>query len=148
MTETYSSSFEKRIEIKDVFSPLELSKFETAIKLSRLSFYNPYPARQINSIYFDDYSFRSLEESIEGNSLRTKRRIRWYGAGKNKVNGTLEMKKKQGIFSWKQLQKNKFLINPAAKSWNAMLEQKGDSKTVDTHLLNHKPRTIISYFRQ
>jgi hypothetical protein len=148
VTTTHPFSTEKRIEIKDVFSPLELSKFESAIKLSRLSFYNPYPARQINSIYFDDYSLRSLEESIEGNSLRTKRRIRWYGAEKNKVNGTLEIKKKQGIFSWKQLQKNKFLINPAAKSWNEMIEQKEDSKTVDTLLLNHKPKSIISYSRQ
>jgi len=32
---TYSSTTEKRIEIKDVFSPFELSKFETAIILSR-----------------------------------------------------------------------------------------------------------------
>ena len=145
MTETHSSSIEKWIEIKDVFSPFELSKFESAIKLSRLSFYNPYPDRQINSIYFDDYSLRSLEESIEGNSLRTKRRIRWYGAEKNKVNGTLEIKKKQGIFSWKYLQKNKFLIYPEAKSWDEMIEQKGDSKTVDTLLLNYKPRSICHF---
>ena len=148
MTTTHPFSTETRIEIKDVFSPLELSKFESAIKLSRFSFYNPYPARQINSIYFDDYSFRSLEESIEGSSLRTKRRIRWYGTEKNKVNGTLEIKKKQGIFSWKHLHKNKFFINPAAKSWNEMIEQKGDSKTVDTLLLNQKPRSIVSYSRQ
>ena len=148
MTETNSSSTEKRIEIKDVFTPLELSKFESAIKLSSFSFYNPYPARQINSIYFDDYSFRSLEESIEGNSLRTKRRIRWYGTEKNKVNGTFEIKKKQGIFSWKHLHKNKFFINPAAKTWNEMIEQKRDSKTFDTFLLNQKPRSIVSYSRQ
>ena len=148
MTTNHPSSTKKRIEIKDVFSPLELSKFESAIKLSSFSFYSPYPARQINSIYFDDYSYSSLVDSIEGNSLRTKRRIRWYGTEKNKVNGTLEIKKKQGIFSWKQLQKNRFLINPASKSWNKMIEQNGDSKTVDTLLLNHKPRSIISYSRQ
>ena len=148
MTETHSSSIEKRIEIKDVFSPFELSKFESAIKLSRLSFYNPYPARQINSIYFDDYSYSSLVDSIEGNSLRTKRRIRWYGAKKNKIKGTLEIKKKEGIFSWKHLQKNKIFINPEAKSWNEMIEQKGDSKTVDTLLLNHAPKSIVSYSRQ
>ena len=148
MTTTHSSSTEKRIEIKDVFSPLELSKFESAIKLSSFSFYSPYPARQINSIYFDDYSHSSLVDSIEGNSLRTKRRIRWYGAEKNIVNGTLEIKKKQGIFCWKHLHKNKFFINPAAKSWNEMIEQKGDSKTVDTLMLNYNPRSIISYSRQ
>jgi SPX domain protein involved in polyphosphate accumulation len=148
VTETNHSTTEKRIEIKDVFSPLELSKFESAIKLSSFSFYSPYPARQINSIYFDDYSYRSLEDSVEGNSLRTKRRIRWYGAEKNKVNGTLEIKKKQGIFSWKHLYKNNYSINPAAKSWNEMIEPKRDSKSVHALLLNHKPRSIVCYSRQ
>ena len=148
MAATHLTSTEKRIEIKDIFSPLELSKFESAIKLSSLSFYNPYPTRQINSIYIDDFSFSSLADSIEGNSFRTKRRIRWYGAEKNKINGTLEIKKKQGIFSWKHLYKNKYLINPEAKSWNEMIVQKGDSKLVDTLLLNHKPRSIVSYSRQ
>lgn len=148
MTETHSSFTEKRIELKDVFSPLELSKFESAIKLSSFSFYRPYPTRQINSIYFDDYSNSSLVDSIEGNSLRTKIRIRWYGVEKNKVNGTLEIKKKQGIFSWKNLRKNKFLINPKAKSWDEMIEQKGDNKATDALFLNHKPRSIVSYSRQ
>lgn len=148
MKPTYSSTTEKRIEIKDVFSPFELSKFESAIKLSRLSFYCPYPSRQINSIYFDDYSYRSLEDSIEGNSLRTKRRIRWYGTEKNKVSATLEIKKKQGIYSWKQLYKNKYTINPNAKSWGGMIESKDEKHVPNTVLLNQIPRSIISYNRQ
>jgi SPX domain protein involved in polyphosphate accumulation len=145
---TYSSTTEKRIEIKDVFSPLDFSKFESAIKLSRFSFYCPYPSRQINSIYFDDYFHRSLEDSIEGNSLRTKRRIRWYGAEKNKVDGTLEIKKKQGIYSWKQLYKNKYTVNPNAKSWDGMIESKDEKHGPNTDLLNQLPRSIISYNRQ
>ena len=148
MKPTYSSTTEKRIEIKDVFSALDLSKIERAIKLSRFSFYCPHPSRQINSIYFDDYSYRSLEDSIEGNSLRTKKRIRWYGAEKNKVNGTLEIKKKQGIYSWKQLYKNKYTINPNAKSWGGMIESKDEKHVPNTVLLNQIPRSIISYNRQ
>jgi len=148
VTETHSSSIEKRIEIKDVFSPFELSKFESAIRLSRLSFYNPYPDRQINSIYFDDYSLRSLEESIEGNSLRTKRRIRWYGMQKKKVDATLEVKRKQGIYSWKQLYKNKYTINPNAKSWGGMIESKDEKHGPNIVLLNQLPKSIISYDRQ
>ena len=148
MKTTYSSTTEKRIEIKDVFSPFELSKFESAIKLSRLSFYCPYPSRRINSIYFDDYSYRSLEDSIEGNTLRTKRRIRWYGTKKNKVNATLEIKKKQGIYSWKELYKNKYFINPNAKSWGGMIETKDERHGPNTVLLNQLPRSIISYNRQ
>ena len=148
MKPTYSTTTEKRIEIKDAFSPYELSKFESAIKLSRLSFYCPYPSRQINSIYFDDYSYRSLEDSIEGNSLRTKRRIRWYGMQKKKVDATLEVKKKQGIYSWKQLYKNKYKVNPNAKSWGGMIESKDEKYGPNTDLLNQLPRSIISYNRQ
>ena len=145
---TYKSTTEKRIEIKDVFSPFELSKFESAIKLSRLSFYCPYPSRKINSIYFDDYSYRSLEDSIEGSSLRTKRRIRWYGMQKKKVDATLEVKKKQGIYSWKELYKNKYTVNPNAKSWGGMIESKDEKHGRNIVLLNQLPKSIISYDRQ
>ena len=148
MKPTYSSTTEKRIEIKDVFSPLDFSKFESAIKLSRFSFYCPYPSRQINSIYFDDYSYRSLEDSIEGNSLRTKRRIRWYGTEKKKVDATLEVKKKQGIYSWKQLHKKKYTVNPNAKSWGGMIESIDEKHGPSTVLFNQLPRSIISYNRQ
>ena len=148
MKPTYSSTTEKRIEIKDVFSALDLSKIERAIKLSRFSFYCPYPSRQINSIYFDDYSYRSLEDSIEGNSLRTKRRIRWYGIQKKKVDATLEVKKKQGKYSWKQLYKNKYTVNPNAKSWGGMIESKDEKYGPDNDLLNQLPTSIISYNRQ
>ena len=148
MKPAYSTTTEKRVEIKDAFSPYELSKFESAIKLSRLSFYCPYPSRQINSIYFDDYFHRSLEDSIEGNSLRTKRRIRWYGMQKKKVDATLEVKKKQGIYSWKQLYKNKYTVNPNAKSWGGMIESKDEKYGPNTDLLNQLPRSIISYNRQ
>ena len=103
MKPNYSTTTEKRIELKDVFSTSEFSKFEKAIKLSKFSYYCPFPTRQINSIYFDDYSYSSLEDSIEGNSLRTKKRIRWYGMQKKKIDATLEIKKKQGIYSWKEL---------------------------------------------
>lgn len=148
MKPTYSSTTKKRIELKDVFSTCELAKFEKAIKLSKFSYYSPFPTRQINSIYFDDYSYSSLEDSIEGNSLRTKKRIRWYGLQKDKVDATLEVKKKQGIYSWKQLYKNKYTVNPNAKSWGEMIENKGEQDRYSTVLLNQIPRSIICYNRQ
>jgi hypothetical protein len=144
----YSTTTEKRIELKDVFSTCEFAKFEKAIKLSKFSYYSPFPTRQINSIYFDDYSYSSLEDSIEGNSLRTKKRIRWYGIQKKKVDATLEIKKKQGIYSWKQLYKNKYTVNPNAKSWSEMVENKDQEDSYNTELLNQIPRSILSYNRQ
>ena len=148
MKSNYSTTTEKRIELKDVFSTCEFAKFEKAIKLSKFSYYNPFPTRQINSIYFDDYSYSSLEDSIEGNSLRTKKRIRWYGMQKRQVDATLEVKKKQGIYSWKQLYKNKYKVNPNAKSWGGMIESKDEKYGPNTDLLNQLPRSIISYNRQ
>ena len=148
MKPTYSSTTEKRIELKDVFSTCELAKFEKAIKLSKFSYYSPFPTRQINSIYFDDYSYSSLEDSIEGNSLRTKKRIRWYGIPKKKIDATLEIKKKQGIYSWKELYKNKYTVNPNAKSWGEMVENKDKKDSYNTALLNQIPKSILSYNRQ
>ena len=139
---------EKRVEVKDVFSLFEISKVQKAIHLSKFAFQKSFPDRQINSIYFDDYSYRSLEDSIEGNSLRTKRRIRWYGMQKKEVDATLEVKKKQGIYSWKQLYKNKYTVNPNAKSWGEMVENKDEEDRYNTALLNELPRSIISYNRQ
>ena len=70
-----NSSFtttEKRIEVKEVFSLFDIPKVQKAIQLSKFAFRKPFPDRQINSIYFDDFSFSSFEDSIEGNCLRTK----------------------------------------------------------------------------
>ena len=148
MKPNYSTTTEKRIELKDVFSTCEYTKFEKAIKLSKFSYYCPFPTRQINSIYFDDYSYSSLEDSIEGNSLRAKKRIRWYGMQQKKIDATLEIKKKQGIYSWKQLYKNKYTVNPNAKSWGEMVQNKDKEDSYNTALLNQIPKSILSYNRQ
>ena len=84
---------DRRIELKDVFTRDDLPLIEKSIKLSRFSFYKPYLNRKVNSLYFDDLRYSALEESIEGNSLRTKKRLRWYGDSKNKNNAVLEFKK-------------------------------------------------------
>ena len=63
---------DRRIELKDVFTTDDLPLIEKSIKLSRFSFYKPYPNRKVNSVYFDDLLFSSLEESIEGNSIKRK----------------------------------------------------------------------------
>lgn len=147
---TPNSSFtttEKRIEVKDVISSFELTEIERAINLSNFSFYCPYPARQINSIYFDNYFYSSYEDSIEGSSLRTKKRIRWYGTEMEPINATLEIKKKHGIFSWKQLLKNKYVINPTANTWCKFIRDK-DTTIVVSPLFKLCPISIISYYRQ
>jgi len=67
---------------------------------------------------------------------------------KKKVDATLEVKKKQGKYSWKQLYKNKYTVNPNAKSWGGMIESKDEKYGPDNDLLNQLPTSIISYNRQ
>lgn len=137
---------EKRIEIKEVFSLFDIPKVQKAIHLSKFAFRKPFPDRQINSIYFDDFSFSSFEDSIEGNCLRTKTRLRWYGNEHDEVSAVLELKKKQGMYSWKHLHQNKYRINTNARNWPTFINflQKEESDLILTHL---KPQSIVSYFR-
>ena len=74
---------EKRIELKEVFPFRYYTKILKSIRSSSLAFRKIYPTRRINSIYYDNSSYSAMEESIEGNSLRSKKRIRWYGFEKN-----------------------------------------------------------------
>ena len=96
------SKSKDRIEIKEIFTHTDLYKFEKALKRSRFSFRRAYPNRKINSLYFDNYLYKSLTDSLEGNSTRIKKRIRWYGQSRKKSVGTLESKRKQGYLSWKE----------------------------------------------
>ena len=147
MTPPFFQKTERRIEVKDVFSTLDLGKIERAIRLSKFAFYQPYPKRKVNSIYFDDFSFSSLEESINGNSTRTKKRIRWYGNKKQEVNAVLELKKKRGIYSWKHLSKNVFRVDPSSRKWSGFLIS--DDIAKDRILIgdNYIPQSIVSYKR-
>ena len=144
-----NSSFtttEKRIEVKEVFSLFDIPKVQKAIQLSKFAFRKPFPDRQINSIYFDDFSFSSFEDSIEGNCLRTKTRLRWYGSKNDEVSAILELKKKQGMYSWKHLYQNNYRINPIARNWSNFVKfLKKEEKDL---ILNHlKPKSIVSYQR-
>ena len=84
----------RRIELKDVISPLNLPKVKRIMLNSNLSFEHSYDKRQINSIYFDNNSFGSVTESLEGTSIRKKTRIRWYGNQLKETPATLEIKRR------------------------------------------------------
>ena len=137
---------EKRIEIKEVFSLFDILKVLKAIQLSKFAFRKSFPDRQINSIYFDDSSFSSFEDSIEGNCLRTKTRLRWYGNENDEVSAVLELKKKQGMYSWKHLYQNKYHINPNARNWSTFI--KFSKEEANDLILTHlKPKSLVSYQR-
>lgn len=145
-----NSSFTKssyRIEVKEVFSCSDLYKIEKAIRSSRFAFYSTYPNRRINSLYFDNHQYEYLTDSIEGNSLRTKKRIRWYGQSKDKCTGTLEIKRKQGYLSWKESYKESHILNTCSTEWKDFILQKKNQSLPHHELLNLKPKSIVCYDR-
>ena len=135
----------KRIEIKEVATEFNLTRILKAISLSTLSFRKSYPKRRINSLYFDDSFFSSVEESYEGNSIRSKKRIRWYGQNKEPVYATLEIKEKQGHLSWKKLYKNMCKIYPSSKIWKGFVTY--TNKTNVNLLSDLEPKSIVTYDR-
>ena len=141
------STTEKRIELKDVFKTRDRLLLDRAIAFSRFSFTKSYPDRVVNSIYFDTFDCKSLEESLEGGSVRKKSRIRWYGTQKDESNATLEIKLKQGYLSWKKLCKDAFTISPTARKWNQFLHSNLDNSISNYYLHNLIPQSIITYQR-
>jgi len=146
LTQNYIKT-DKRIEIKEVFKISQINMVYNAILLSKFLFYNPYPGRRINSIYFEDSSYSSLTDSIEGNSKRTKKRIRWYGKQKSVTNATLEIKKKNGHISWKLLYKDNYFVDPKANDWSNFIKTESYSEKLDFHIHNLEPKSIIRYDR-
>ena len=110
--------------------------------------YKPYPNRKVNSLYFDDLRFSALEESIEGNSLRTKKRLRWYGEPVNKNNAVLEFKKKLGAYSWKELYRNCYCINPIAQQWSDFIKPLMNDATLPLKKFSDIPVSIVTYDRE
>ena len=69
-------------------------------------FLNSYPDREVNSIYFDNYSFNGIKDNLSGLSKRKKIRLRWYSKDTEFNNPILEVKKRSGRVG----SKDKFII--------------------------------------
>ena len=65
------------------------------------NFTKKFSLRKINNVYFDDYNFTSLDENIDGLSVRKKHRIRWYGDTFNSSDKTIEIKIKNEFLNTK-----------------------------------------------
>ena len=103
-----------RVELKGVL-PTELL---SAIIASTAWVYPAHPSRQVNSIYFDDSSYTSLRENLDGLHIRTKYRVRWYGVpdlGTTPTSQSFEVKKKIG----RACKKERYPFNPTKLQWRS-----------------------------
>jgi len=98
-----------RNERKFTFNASDLSMIHFYVKNSLGFFREVYHPRYINSIYFDDSLFSSLQESFDGTRNRIKYRVRWYGDLLGEIQKPiLELKIKCGEAG----RKEKYIISP------------------------------------
>jgi len=99
-----------RFERKFVFTDFEYYHLHKLIMLNRAGFFEKYPMRQVNNIYFDTPNFDSYSASVRGYSQRRKFRIRWYGNMFGKINDArLEIKAKERFVNYKSSYKLGYL---------------------------------------
>ena len=72
---------------------------------SNLYFNFHYPARKVNSIYFDTYSYSSIRQNLDGISNKKKKNMRWYGEWEKLIKPYLEIKSKKGSETKKEFLK-------------------------------------------
>jgi hypothetical protein len=85
-----------RIERKYFFENLHQAQ-QVITRCHRHGFRQAYPARQVNSLYFDTPQRQMYHDSINGLSPRHKIRLRWYGPSQQKSPRLqLEIKHKYG----------------------------------------------------
>ena len=102
-----------RFERKFLIEDLSYEEIEKLVKLNSACFKEIHQSRRINNIYFDTYNYLNYEDNVEGNTHRSKLRIRWYGNlfGECK-NPVVEIKNKNGLLGWKDRYViNNFILN-------------------------------------
>ena len=109
-----------RFERKWVFANNYLDVLSKLLK-SKFMFRILYPDRHINSIYFDDFSYSSVKENLDGENKKIKIRLRWYGNDNFILtNPKLEFKIKQNFMNYKVIKDLPMLNNLNIKNFNDM----------------------------
>lgn len=94
-----------RFERKFLITRLDVDQVENLVRLNTLGFYQAFPDRHVNNIYFDTPDLSAFSENVEGNSERIKARIRWYGEQFGKItNPVLEFKIRRNLVGTKDFQ--------------------------------------------
>jgi|TARA_B100001964_G_C13964271_1_gene479063 SPX domain protein involved in polyphosphate accumulation len=101
----------RRLERKWTYNNVDNLMLHNALLRSKFFFSVHHPKRKINSLYFDDLNYSSINENLDGISQKKKYRIRWYGS-KNKFNNPIfEIKIRKNFEVYKRLFNLKKLNN-------------------------------------
>jgi hypothetical protein len=92
-----------RYERKFSMVGMEQSRVRSLILHHPAMFYEPYPPRYVNNIYFDTPGMDHYDDNISGSANRGKVRLRWYHDLCGVVDdAVLEFKNKRGWVGWKE----------------------------------------------
>lgn len=91
-----SESKNWRYEYKFVLDAILLDEIKNSVLLHPKMFFERYPMRRVNNIYFDTSDLTNYYDALAGANRRSKMRFRWYGESVSRIRGTLELKEKNG----------------------------------------------------
>ena len=83
----------------------DTNQIENILRFSKLKFLKQHNDRLVNSIYFDDNVKSSFYDNVDGNSKKTKIRLRWYNNFKLIDNPSIEIKTKISLANYKKIYK-------------------------------------------
>ena len=118
---------------------------------------NPYrfnecfKERIINNIYFDDFKLNSAKDNIDGNPMRSKFRLRWYGNKYGLLKSVIEKKIKKGnIGSKLYYEISDFVLSKESNQFSiqSQIEKKCKNISMLNNLKFFKPILLNSYRRR
>lgn len=92
-----------RYERKYLISDYDFSEVEQFIKFHPACFSEIFQKRKVNNIYFDTLGMNNYHDNLDGQQMREKTRVRWYGHLTGSIlSPVLEYKIKNGLLGYKQ----------------------------------------------
>jgi SPX domain protein involved in polyphosphate accumulation len=147
-----NQSEELRHERKFLITDYSALEVEQLLKYHPACFTEIYHQRQINNIYFDSPGFDSYYGNIEGDTERTKARIRWYGdLFSEKIDSTLEFKIKKGLLGKKDFYSlSSFALNEQFSKQQIIQALDVDTvpRNIRDRMISLQPVLLNTYFRK
>ena len=112
-----SAPVQGRYEIKLVCPSVYVPQVRALVRLHPEGFRVTYPARWVNSVYFDSFDVEGVMDNLDSASERNKLRWRWYGPDWLIERSHLELKRKRGRAGFKELCSVDASFDPRQATW-------------------------------
>jgi len=149
---TFQVPRDLRYEQKFETKYFHFRELELAVQIHPSLFLKHFPDRIVNNIYFDDSTYSSFNENLEGINYRTKLRMRWYGNTQQvKIYPKIEFKRKFGHVGDK--------VKLSMPAWNnkkginmsdiyELIKSSSQGNELYHILYNKEPKILNSYLRK